>query len=164
MVLMETCCLLQTTAQTLQLHQFVNTCMPFGSVTCSNPFLMSQLINPSGKGKAKVCPASYSPYDPPQYEGQFFCYKYTVFILLFHVAQQVYHIESLHHAGCPMTAAVLRAMIKETHCLKRRNIAISFRWVSSLLLLMFYILWVPIRSNYFSVFFAILSVMSCSVC
>ncbi|GFG34107.1 hypothetical protein Cfor_05563 [Coptotermes formosanus] len=42
-----------TTAQTLQLHQFVSTCMPFGSVTCSNPFLISRLINPSGKGKAK---------------------------------------------------------------------------------------------------------------
>jgi hypothetical protein len=29
--------------------------MSFGRVTCSNPFLVPQLINPSGKGKAKVC-------------------------------------------------------------------------------------------------------------
>ncbi|XP_023725385.1 AP-5 complex subunit mu-1 isoform X2 [Cryptotermes secundus] len=41
------------TALTMQVHQFVNTCMSFGRVTCSNPFLVSQLINPSGKGKAK---------------------------------------------------------------------------------------------------------------
>ncbi|XP_021925245.1 AP-5 complex subunit mu-1-like isoform X2 [Zootermopsis nevadensis] len=42
-----------TPALTLKLHQFVNTCMPFGSVMCSNPALMSQLINPLGKAKAK---------------------------------------------------------------------------------------------------------------
>lgn len=42
-----------TPALTMQLHQFVNTCMPFGSVMCSNPALTAQLINPTGKGKAK---------------------------------------------------------------------------------------------------------------
>ncbi|XP_069684923.1 AP-5 complex subunit mu-1-like isoform X2 [Periplaneta americana] len=42
-----------TPALTMQLHQFVNTCMPFGNVMCTNPALTTQLINPTGKGKAK---------------------------------------------------------------------------------------------------------------
>jgi hypothetical protein len=127
----------------------------FPDVTAYQPFWQRK-----GKG---MCCFLFTLMILPNIRANFFVTN-RVFILLFHVAQQVYHIESLHHAGCPMTTAVLRAVIKETHCLERYNITISFRWVSSLLLIMFYILWVPIRSNYFNVFFAVVSVMSCNVC
>lgn len=103
----------------------------FPDVTAYQPFWQRK-----GQG---ICCFLFSLMIFPSIRASFFGYKYGLFILLFHVAQQVYHIDSLHPAGCLMTTAVLRAVIKETHCLKRHNITIYFRWVY-LLLLMFHIL------------------------
>ena len=41
---------------------------------------------------------------------------YRIFLLSTHRLRQFYRIESLHLPGHPVTAAVLRTAIKETHC------------------------------------------------
>ena len=79
----------------------------FSDVTAYQPFWQR-------KGQGIYC-FLFSLMILPSIRANFFVTN-RVFILLFHVAQQVYHIESLHPPRCPMTTAVLRAVIKVTHC------------------------------------------------
>jgi len=91
----------------------------FGVLSCmlSTPVSFQDSFNETYKN-SDVWGSHSSVYiDPVPLE----CYamsigKYRVFFLSHHQARQLYLVESLHLSGHPLTAAVLRTAIKETHC------------------------------------------------
>lgn len=52
-------------------------------------------------------------------------HSYRIFLLSLHQAQQLYHTEILHVPGHLVTAALLRAVIKETHCTFRCDVILQ---------------------------------------